>query len=369
MIKYIWEKQNWFDFKYDTKVLMEFLAKARRVQGELLGKVSLLDVGQEIEAQAEVLVEEAVRTSEIEGMRLNKEAVRSSIARRLGIPHGVSIKDRNAEGLVDLLLDAIRFNDKPLTLKRLNGWQAALFPTSYSGIKKIHAGRLRGNDPMQVISGPIGKERVHFEAPPKEQADRELKSFIKWWNNYPGAMDGIIRAATAHLRFITIHPYEDGNGRIARALTDMALSQDEKLKVRFYSISSQIMRVRKDYYKIIEDVQNCRVDTTMWFLWFLECFIAAIENSRDIIAHVFKKAEFWKKYSQTQLNDRQRKVIAKLMGAGEKEFAGGLTTRKYVGMTKTSRATAFREIDDLVAKGVLRHYSGKGRSVRYKIIW
>lgn len=369
MVRYIWEKPNWFNFKYDTKKLIEPLVKARRVQGELLGKISLLDINQETEAHAEVLVEEAVRTAEIEGMTLNKEAVRSSIAKRLGLPHGVDIKDRNAEGLIDLLLDAIRFNNKPLTLARLNSWQAALFPTSYSGLKKIRTGKLRGNEPMQVVSGPIGKEKVHFEAPPKEQADRELKYFIKWWNNNTGTMDGILRAATAHLRFITIHPYEDGNGRIARALTDMALAQDEKLKVRFYSISSQIMRTREDYYNIIENVQNCQIDTTMWFIWFLECVTSAIEHSQDIIAHVFRKAEFWKKHSQIQLNDRQRKVIAKLMGAGDKEFAGGLTTRKYVGMTKISRATAFREINDLVTKRVIRHLSGKGRSVSYEIVW
>jgi Fic family protein len=316
-----------------------------------------------------VLVEEAVRTAEIEGMVLNKEAVRSSVARRLGLPHGVNIRDRNADGLVDLLLDAIRFNEKLLTLARLNGWQAALFPTGYSGLKKIRTGRLRGHEPMQVISGPIGKEKVHFEAPPKEQVDKELPLFIDWWNNSPGSMDGIIRAAAAHLRFVTIHPYEDGNGRIARALTDMALAQDEKLKVRFYSVSSQIMRIREEYYNILENVQRCRVEVTKWFLWFLECVTAAIEHSQDIIAHVFRKAEFWKKHAQTQLNDRQRKVITKLLETGDKGFTGGLTTRKYVRMTKTSRATAFREINDLLTKGIIRHLSGKGRSVSYEIVW
>jgi Fic family protein len=209
----------------------------------------------------------------------------------------------------------------------------------------------------------LEEKKVHFEAPPKEQAKKELLLFINWWNSSLGDMDGILRSAAAHLRFITIHPYEDGNGRIARALTDMALAQDEHLKVRFYSVSSQIMKTREDYYKVLENVQSCRVDVTEWFLWFLMCVREAIENSQSIIAQVFKRAEFWKKHTQTQLNERQRKVIAKLLEAGPSGFAGDLTTRKYVGMTKTSRATAFREINDMVEKGVVRHVSGKGRSI------
>ena len=369
MSKYIWEKPNWFDFKYDTKSLMEPLALVRRAQGNLLGRISLFDLKQEAQAQAEVLVEETVRTAEIEGMSLNRDAVRSSVAVRLGLPHGVIVKDRNADGLVEVLLDAIRNNDKALTLARLNGWQAALFPTGYSGLKKIKSGQLRGNEPMQVVSGSYGKEKVHFEAPPKEQTKKELQLFINWWNNSLGDMDGILRSATAHLRFITIHPYEDGNGRIARALTDAALAQDEHLKVRFYSVSSQIMKTREDYYKVLENVQGCRADVTQWFLWYLTCVREAIENSQSVIAQVFKRAEFWKKHTHIQLNERQRKVITRLLEAGEGGFAGGLTTRKYTAMTRTSRATAFREINDMLEKGVFRHSAGKGRSVRYEIVW
>lgn len=369
MKKYIWEIPNWDDFKYDPKSLIESLAKVRRAQGNLLGRISLLDLNEEIEAQSEVLVEEAVRTAEIEGMLLNREAVRFSVAVRLGLPHGIIVKDRNADGLVEVLLDAIRNNDQPLTLARLNGWQAALFPTGYSGLKKIRTGQLRGDEPMQVVSGPIGKEKIHFAAPPIEQAKQELRLFIDWWNSSLGTMDGILRAAAAHLRFITIHPYEDGNGRIARALTDMALAQDEKLKVRFYSVSSQIMKTRNDYYTVLENVQSCRIEVTQWFLWFLECVDLAIEHSHNIIAHVFRRAEFWKKHTQTQLNERQRKVITKLFEAGPHGFIGGLTTRKYVAMTRTSRATAFREINDLMEKDILRHTAGKGRSVQYEIVW
>lgn len=367
MPNYIWEKPNWFDFKYDHHAVMTPLSHARRAQGSLLGRMSLLDMTLGAEAQASVLAEEAVRTAEIEGMVLNRDAVRSSVAIRLGLPHGVTIKDRNVDGLVDVLLDAMRNHDARLTLARLNGWQAALFPTGYSGLKKIRTGELRGSAQMQVVSGHIGKERVHFEAPPKKQVTSELRLFLEWWNSSLGNMDGILRAASAHLRFITIHPYEDGNGRIARALTDMALAQDEKLGIRFYSVSSEIMKRREEYYTVLENVQRCRVGVTEWFVWFLHCVTDAIEHSQDVIAHVFQRAEFWKKHAHTPLNERQKKVITKLLEAGTEGFTGGLTTRKYVGMTKTSRATAFREIQDLLEKGVLRHSVGKGRSVKYDL--
>lgn len=368
MKKYLWEHKNWFDFKYDTNTLIEPLAKARRIQGSLLGKIALLGITLETEAQAEILVEEAVRTAEIEGMVLNRDAVRSSVALRLGLPSGVGIKhDRNADGLVDVLLDAIRSYDKPLTIERLHGWQAALFPTGYSGLHKIRVGGVRGDEPMQVISGPIGRNKIHFEAPPRKQTEQELDLFIHWWGGSLGKMDGMLRAAAAHLRFVTIHPYEDGNGRIARALTDLALAQDEKSRMRMYSLSSQIVKTKDEYYKVLEDVQNCRLDVTEWFLWFLQSVIAAIEHSQKDIAHVFAKAEFWKKYAQTSFNDRQKKVIQKLLEEGPGGFEGGLTTRKYVGMTKTSKMTAYREITDLLEKGVLRHASGKGRSVKYEL--
>ncbi|MBN1824342.1 MAG: Fic family protein [Endomicrobiales bacterium] len=369
MTKYIWEKSGWYDFELESESLIGPLAEARKAQGSLLGKISLLDIKQEVQAHAEVLVEDAVRTAEIEGMALNRDAVRSSVAVRLGLPHGVVVRDGNADGLVEVLLDAVRNNAKALALARLNGWQAALFPTGYSGLKKIKVGELRGHEPMQVVSGPIGREKVHFEAPPKEQAKEELRLFIQWWNGSFGKMDGILRSAAAHLRFITIHPYEDGNGRIARALTDMALAQDERLKVRFYSVSSQIMKTRDDYYKVLENVQKGRLDVTEWFLWYLQCVRDAIENSQSIIAQVFKRAEFWKKHTHTQLNERQRKVLTRLLEASPEGFEGGLTTRKYVGIAKTSRATAFREISDMLEKRVIRHVAGKGRNVSYEVVW
>lgn len=368
-MKYIWERKDWFDFKYDDAALHKPLGQLRVLQGKLLGRVASLDIKLETKAQGAVLVEEAVRTAEIEGQKLNREAVRSSVARRLGLPRGVGAHDRNIDGLVDVLLDAVRFHDKALTLKRLNGWHAALFPSGHSGLHKIMTGALRGKAVMQVISGPIGREKVHFEALPKDRLDEEMRLFLQWWNSSRNSMDGILRAAAAHLRFVTIHPYEDGNGRLARALTDMALAQDEKLKVRLYSVSSEIMRSRDEYYKILENVQRCRLDTTEWFLWFIRCVTASIEHSRDIIANVFLVVDFWREHAQTELNDRQKKVISRILEAGPGNFAGGLTTRKYVSIAKTSRATAFREIADLLDKKILRQLPGKGRSVHYDLIW
>jgi len=368
-MKYIWEQKNWFDFKYDEAAFLKPLSQLRVLQGKLLGRVASLGIKLETEAQGAVLVEEAVRTAEIEGQRLNRDAVRSSVAVKLGLPRGVGQHDRNVDGLVDVLLDAVRFYEKPLTLERLNSWQAALFPTGYSGLTKITTGNLRGHDPMQVVSGPVGKEKIHFEALPKDRLDEEMRLFLEWWNSSSGHMDGVLRAAAAHLRFLTIHPYEDGNGRLARALTDMALAQDEKLKVRFYSVSSEIMRVREEYYTILENVQRCRLDVTEWFQWFIKCVTASIEHSRDIIAGVLMRADFWNQHSQTQLNERQKKVINRILEAGQGNFEGGLTTRKYVGVTKTSRATAFREIADMLDKKVLRQLPGKGRSVCYDLIW
>jgi Fic family protein len=368
-MKYIWERKNWFDFKYDEAALLKPLSLLRVSQGKLLGRAASLDIKLETEAQGAILVEEAVRTAEIEGQKFNRDVVRSSVAVRLGLPRGVGTQDRNVDGLVDVLLDAVRFHEKPLTLERLNGWQAALFPSGYSGLRKIAVGKLRGREPMQIVSGPLGKEKVHFEALPKERLDEEMRLFLKWWNSSSGSMDGILRTAAAHLRFLTIHPYEDGNGRLARALTDMALAQDEMLRVRFYSVSSEIMRMKEEYYEILEDAQRCRVDSTEWFLWFIKCVTAAVTHSRDIISGVFLRADFWNQHAQTELNERQKRVINRILEAGPGNFIGGLTTRKYVGIAKVSRATAFREIADMLDKKVLRQLSGKGRSVHYDLIW
>lgn len=368
-MKYIWERKNWYAFACDKAALLEPLSRLRVAQGKLLGRVASLDIALETEAQASVLIEDAMRTSEIEGHKLNPDSVRSSVARSLGLPQGVGAQDRIVDGLVDVLLDAVRFYDKPLTLERLNGWQSSLFPSGYSGLHKIRTGALRGNEPMQIVSGPIGKEKVHFEAVPRNQLDEQMRLFLRWWRESIGHTDGILRASAAHLWFVTIHPYEDGNGRLARALTDMSLAQDEKQKIRFYSVSSELMRYREDYYKILEDVQTCRADVTQWHLWFIARVAAAIEQSQKIVGNVFARVDFWRENAQVSLNPRQKKVLSRILESGPGNFTGGLTTRKYVSIAKVSRATAFREISDMLAKNLLRQLPGKGRSVRYDIKW
>jgi Fic family protein len=368
-MKYIWERRNWHAFAYDKAVFLEPLSRLRVAQGKLLGRVASLDIDLETEAQASVLVEEAMRTAEIEGQRLNQDSVRSSVAKRLGLPQGVGAQDRSVDGLVDVLLDAVRSYDKPLTLQRLNGWQAALFPSGYSGLHKIRTGALRGKELMRIVSGPVGKEKVHFEAVPRDQLGEQMRLFLRWWKESAGKTDGILRAATAHLWFVTMHPYEDGNGRLARALTDMALAQDEKIKVRFYSISSELMRRREEYYKILEDVQTCRVDVTQWYLWFIARVGASIEQSQKIVANVFARVDFRREHAQVSLNPRQKKVLGRILEAGPGNFTGGLTTRKYVSIAKVSRATAFREISDMLEKKLLRQLPGRGRSVRYDVSW
>jgi len=367
---YDWQEKCWPKLSWRDGELTAQLAKARYLQGKLVSKVAALGLDACEEARAEILVEEAVKTSAIEGEALDKKSVRSSVARQLGLPMaGLPSIDRRAEGLVEMLLDATSRFDETLTTKRIKSWQAALFPTGYSGIHRVRVGKWRGKEPMRVVSGPLGKEMVHFEAPPYDRVEREMKQFLFWWKSSLKEIDGLLRAGVAHFYFVTIHPFEDGNGRIARALTDMALAQDEKQPRRFYSMSSQIMAERNDYYDILEKTQRGECDVTMWLKWFLECTERVLHKSETIIANVLDKSAFWKSHIGTPLSDRQRKVINRLLDAGRDGFEGGLTTRKYCSLTKGSRATAYREIADLERKGILRQRSGKGRSTSYDIDW
>jgi len=367
---YIWQHSSWPNFTWQSDRLLNAVSKARFSQGKLLSRVSALGMHLSREAQAEILIEETIKTAAIEGQTLDRDLVRSSVARRLGLPAaGLQTAGRHVDGLVDMLLDATLHYDKPLTDERMKAWQAALFPTGYSGLRRIRTGKWRGPDPMQVVSGPIGRERVHFEAPPSDKVDLEVRKFISWWEKGSITMDGLLRAGIAHFRFITIHPFEDGNGRIARALTDMALAQDEKLTTRFYSLSSRIMLERDDYYNVLERCQKGNEDITRWIEWFLCCFQRAVEDSRVLISKVLAKAEFWQRHAQVVLSERQQKVINRLLDAGPGGLEGGLTTRKYVSMAKVSRATAFREISNLVAKRILIQNKEKGRSVNYDIRW
>ncbi len=368
--KYIWENKNWTRFSWSSDRLLPFLGKTRQTQGKILIRVGELGVPLTDQAQAEILTEEAMQTSAIEGELLSRDSVRSSVARHLGLSQaGLPKVDRHVDGLVEILLDATRNYDKPLTAKRMHSWHAALFPTGHSGLSKIRVGKWR-KQAMQVVSGPVGKEKVHYQAPPVEKIDQEMNEFLDWWSKSNGVMEGFLRAAISHFWFVTIHPFDDGNGRIARVLTDMALAQDEKLQMRFYSLSSQIMEERSDYYDVLEKCSKGTVDITAWLEWFLGCSVRAMQKSETIIGNVLAKADFWKKYGQTTMNERQRKAVNRLLDIGAGEFKGGLTTKKYGSLTKTSRATAFREISDLVDKKVLRQNpEGKGRSVSYDLNW
>ncbi len=367
-LKYIWQNKRWTDFSWDSEKLLPLLGKARQIQGKILARVKNLGLTLTNEAQAEILTEEAIKTSAIEGEILNRDSVRSSVARHLGLPQaGVLRADRHVDGLIEILLDGTINYDQELSTKRLKDWHAALFPTGYSGLHKIHVGQWRTTD-VQVVSGAVGRERVHFQAPPADKVEGEIKNFLSWWKKSLGDTEGFLRAGIAHFWFVTIHPFDDGNGRITRVLTDMALAQDERLQVRLYSFSSQIMEERNAYYDVLEKCSKINGNITPWLCWFLGCLVRSMEKSETIIAGVLAKGEFWQKHNQTSMNDRQRKVINRLLDSGAGNFQGGLTTRKYVSLTQTSRATAFREISDLLNKRVLiQNPHSKGRSVSYDL--
>lgn len=370
-MKWIWQQPNWPEFIWKADALLPFLSKARFEQGKLLGRTKELGFELSQEAGADILIEEVIKTSEIEGAYLNRDLVRSSVAKHLGLPSfGLPQTSRSIDGLVDILIDATKKYDQPLTVERLWSWQAALFPTGYSGLLRIQVGEWRsGEDPMQVVSGAIGKENLHFEGVPSSCVGNEMDQFLNWWKISLDKIDGLLRAGLAHFYFVTVHPFEDGNGRIARALTDMALAQDEKISTRFYSLSSQIMKEKKEYYDILERCQRGDMNITAWLVWFLASYIRSLEGSSKLIAKVLSKASFWKYFSQTALSDRQRKVVNVLLNAGKDEFEGGLTTRKYSSIAKVSRATAFREITNLIEKKVILQNPSKGRSTSYDLNW
>ena len=364
MPKYMWKKKNWTEFSWNSAEIILLLSNARKAQGQIIAQAGRL----ELSDYSELITSEAISTSEIEGEKVDVKSVRSSVARRLGLSTaGLPAPSSQSEGLIDLLMDATEDYRQKLTKKRLCGWQAALFPTGYSGIYKIDVGKFRkGSEPMRVVSGRPGEEKIHYEAPPSEDVPGEMKLFFKWWNSRV-EIDGIIRAAIAHLWFVTIHPFDDGNGRVGRAITDMALAQDEQTGKRLYSLSTQIMRERKKYYEILERTQKNDGDITEWLKWFLNMFVNSIENSKELIKKSLFVDKFYRYFSGVNLNERQTKVIKKLIEHYPKEFVGGLTNRKYVSMTKTSPETAKRDLKDLFLKGLLVKNDGKGRSTSYRL--
>ncbi len=368
-LTWIWQRPDWPHFGWDAACLMPLLARARFAQGKVLGAARLLDANLTLEAVAAILVEDGLTTSAIEGERLDLEAVRSSVAHHLGLPTAGLIKPpRAVDGLIDVLLDATRQHAQPLTAKRLFGWQAALFPVGYSGLHAIRVGELRGNVLMQVVSGGIGREKVHFIAPPRERLNAELEHFLAWFNTSSADLDGLVRAGLAHLWFVTLHPFGDGNGRLARAITDMALSQDERQPMRLFSLSAQILRERESYYDILECTQRGGLDVTAWLAWFLTQVEAAAITAEQTVANTLAKARFWLKHQSANLNERQNKVLNRLLDAGRGGFEGGINTRKYMSLTKTSRATAYRELAELVEKGCLAPTGKGGRSSAYEIV-
>lgn len=364
---WIWQRPEWPEFHWDSARLAQPLAAARRAQSELIGMARLLDPDSDRHAQLEVLTSEGVATSAIEGERFDPNAVRSSLARRLGLPTaGLPAPPRSLEGLVDVLIDATQKLDRPVTLKMLGNWQAALFPTARSGLTKIRVGELRGIAPMRIVSGSIGKERVHYEAPPRKSLERELKRFLDWFNARRADIDGLLRAGVAHAWFELIHPFEDGNGRVGRALLDRALAQDEGRSTRLYSLSARFMAVRNEYYDALQALSHATLEVTNWLRWFLDQIVASCAESVRTIERVLKKARFWMQYGQSGLNAKQRKALNALLDAGSGGFVGGMTNKKYAHLNRVSPATAQRHLAELTGLGILKALGG-GRSVRYEL--
>lgn len=363
---YIHERKNWPHFTWDSTKLVHLLAEVRHLQGRLMGRMEALGFQLQEESTLRILTQDVVKTSEIEGEKLDTEDVRSSIANRLGITNKIKRPvDKNIEGIVEIMLDATRNYSIPLTKKRLLHWHTALFPSSLSGLQFITVGHWRtaASGPMQVVSGHYGREKVHFEAPSFDRLNKEMGAFVKWFNA-PSETDLLIKSALAHFWFVTIHPFDDGNGRIARALADMLLAKSENCKQRFYSMSSQIQRERKAYYNILEQCQKGGMDVTPWLEWFLNCLKHALVTSEETLQLVLTKAKFWKIHADKSFNDRQRAMINRLLDG----FIGKLNSSKWAKITKCSQDTALRDINDLLERKVLIKESAGGRSTSYQLL-
>lgn len=362
---YIWELPDWPRFHWDQDGLAPVLAEARHRQGRLLGHMEALGFQLREEAVLRTLTQDVLKSSEIEGEMLDPDQVRSSIARRLGMDIGaLALADRDVEGVVEMMLDATHRYDEPLTEERLFGWHASLFPTGRSGMTKIRVGQWRDDSggPMQVISGPFGKERVHYQAPPAGALDKEVAAFLEWFNSEP-TTDPVLKAGVAHLWFVTIHPFDDGNGRIARGIADMILARSEQSAQRFYSMSAQIRHERNDYYATLEATQKGTMNVTDWQAWFLGCLTRAIEGAQETLSSVLFKARFWDRFATEALNERQIKVINRMLDG----FEGKLTSSKWAKLAKCSQDTAYRDIQDLMERGVLKKNPGGGRSTSYDL--
>jgi Fic family protein len=362
---YIHELEGWPKLVWSPGQLIDLLVSVRHHQGRLVGRMEGMGFSLRSEAVLQTLTQDVMKSSDIEGEKLDQDQVRSSIARRLGLNiGGLTPADRNVEGVVEMTLDATQHHDEPLTKKRLCAWHASLFPTGYSGLSKIAAGNWRDHKagPMQVVSGAIGRERVHYEAPAAGRLAHEMQAFLKWFNG-PSNTDLVIKAGLAHFWFVTIHPFEDGNGRIARAIADMALARSESCSQRFYSMSAQIRQERAAYYDMLEKTQKGSLDVTSWLAWFLDCLDRAIGRAGETLAGVMRKARFWEAHAAAPLNDRQRMMINRLLDG----FEGKLTSTKWAKLTKCSQDTASRDIAALLKSGILVKEPGGGRSTSYAL--
>ncbi|MBD3772330.1 MAG: Fic family protein [Rhodobacteraceae bacterium] len=362
---YIHDLPDWPNLCWSDEQLAQPLAAVRHRQGRLIGHMEALGFPLREEAVLQALTEDVIKSSEIEGEVLDREQVRSSIARRLGMDIGGLVEaDRNVEGVVEMMLDATQNYAQPLTAERLFGWHAALFPTGRSGMSRITVGAWRTAEagPMQVVSGPIGRERVHYEAPASERLDADMSRFLDWFET--AAPDPVLKAGIAHLWFVTIHPFDDGNGRIARAIADLALARAEGSAQRFYSMSAQIRTERKAYYDMLERAQKGDLDITPWLLWFIGCLDRAFDGAETILASVMRKARFWESVAGQPLNERQRKVVNRLLDG----FEGKLTNAKWAAITKASSDTALRDINDLLRRGILEKEPAGGRSTSYSLV-
>ncbi|MEZ4890307.1 MAG: Fic family protein [Crocinitomicaceae bacterium] len=363
MPKYIYEQENWTAFSWDEKAINALFGEVRLMQGKIMGQLNSLGFSQKEEVSLTALTLDVVKSSEIEGEILNYNQVRSSIARRLGInTAGLVSSNRHIEGVVEMMLDATQRYDLPLTEERLFGWHAALFPTGYSGHYKIETAQYRTGE-MQIVSGAMGKEKIHYEAIKPQFVQQEMDHFIQWFNE-ENTLDPVLKAAIAHFWFIIIHPFDDGNGRIARALTDLLLAKAEKSGERFYSMSSQILNERKQYYAILQKTQHSTNNITEWMSWFLNCLKNALETTEQSMQNILQKAAFWRKHESTPINERQRLMINKLFDG----FDGKLQSSKWAKITKTSTDTALRDIKDLIAKGILQPTNDGGRSTSYVLV-
>ena len=363
---FVWEQSDWPRWRFDTSVLATMLADVRHSQGRLLGRMEGLGFALRGQAILQVLTEDVLKTSEIEGQQLNPDTVRSSIARRLGVDIGaLTPADRHVDGVVEMVLDATSGFASPLTRKRLFGWHAALFPTGYSGLAKIRIGAWRNDaaGPMQVVSGPINRQKVHYQAPPAARLEAEMDKFLRWFNSAQD-IDPVIKAGLAHLWFVTIHPFDDGNGRIARAIGDMSLARSEKSPQRFYSLSAQIQCERKEYYDLLEQTQKGSLDVTDWLAWFLACMGRAIEGAENTLGIVIAKSRFWERCAGISLNERQIKLINRLLDG----FEGKLTSTKWAAIAKCSPDSALRDINDLIERGVMKKAEAGGRSTSYELV-